>query len=86
MMVGLMYEDPFYDLNYVYAGLLALVYLDLYEADPAAFAQKYAALMRNGFDAPPRDLLRSFLGIDLADTEGLTARAVNVLRKRIERY
>jgi len=29
-MVSLMYEDPLYDVNYVYGGLLALKYYELY--------------------------------------------------------
>lgn len=65
MMIPLMYEDPFYDLNYVYGGLLGLQYYRMLKSDPEGFRRKYLALLKNGFDAPPDVLLRRFLGIDL---------------------
>lgn len=86
MMITLMYEDPFYDLNYVYAGLLALVYYDLYEQDREGFSKKYEALMENGFDAEPTDLLKKTIGIDLADSDALVAHAMNVLREKVGEY
>jgi oligoendopeptidase F len=63
--VSLMYEDPLYDVNYVYGGLLALKYYQLYTANRKAFAPRYAALLKNGFDAPPAELLKRFLNVDL---------------------
>jgi oligoendopeptidase F len=63
--VSLMYEDPLYDVNYVYGGLLALKYYQLYTANREDFAPRYAALLKNGFDAPPAELLKRFLNIDL---------------------
>ena len=86
MMIPLMYEDPFYDVNYVYAGLLALVYYDLYEENPNDFAKAYSALMENGFDDKPDALLRRSLGIDLSDPAVLVARAVKVLRRKVDQY
>lgn len=65
MMIPLMYEDPFYDVNYVYAGLLALKYLELYTSNREDFVPRYIALMKNGFNAPAAALLKQFLGIDL---------------------
>jgi oligoendopeptidase F len=67
MNVQLMYEDPFYDINYVYGGLLALKFYEMYERDPQRFVPRYLALMRNGFDAPPAQLLKRFLDVDLRD-------------------
>ena len=67
MNIGLMYEDPFYDINYVYGALLALKFYEMYTRDPAHFVPRYIALMRNGFDAPPEILLKRFLDIDLHD-------------------
>jgi oligoendopeptidase F len=64
-LVTLMYEDPFYDLNYVYAGLLALKYYERFEADRDGFRTAFVALLKNGFDAPPDRLLQRFLNIDL---------------------
>lgn len=70
--VSLMYEDPLYDVNYVYGGLLALKYYQLYSADPEDFVPRYTALLKNGFDAPPVTLLKRFLKIDLLDPSFVT--------------
>jgi len=64
--VSLMYEDPLYDVNYVYGGLLALKYYDLYTTRREWFVPRYVALLKNGFNQPPADLLNRFLGIDLS--------------------
>jgi oligoendopeptidase F len=53
-MVDLMYEDPLYDVNYMYAGLLALKYYQLYSTRPEWFVPRYIALLTNGFTQPPR--------------------------------
>jgi len=63
--VSLMYEDPLYDVNYVYGGLLALKYYDLYTTRREWFVPRYIALLKNGFNQPPAELLNRFLGIDL---------------------
>jgi len=68
-MVSLMYEDPLYDVNYVYGGLLALKYYHLYSTRPGWFVPRYMALLKNGFDAPPDELLKRFLEIDLSSSE-----------------
>jgi oligoendopeptidase F len=82
MMIPLMYEDPFYDVNYVYGGLLALKYYELYTRDPKHFVPQYIALMSNGFDAPPATLLKKFLNIDLNDPN-LVSDAVKIIEKRV---
>jgi oligoendopeptidase F len=61
-----MYEDPLYDVNYVYGGLLALKYYDLYTTRREWFVPRYIALLKNGFNQPPAELLNQFLGIDLS--------------------
>lgn len=66
--VSLMYEDPLYDVNYVYGGLLALKYYDLYTTRREWFVPRYIALLKNGFNHPPAELLHQFLGIDLSGT------------------
>ena len=63
--LSLMYEDPLYNINYVYGGLLALKYYQLYTADREHFLPRYIALLKNGFDAPPAVLLQQYLSIDL---------------------
>lgn len=63
---SLMYEDPLYDVNYVYGGLLALKYYDLYTTRREWFVPRYVALLKNGFNQPPAELLHRFLGIDFS--------------------
>jgi oligoendopeptidase F len=65
-MVSLMFEDPLYDVNYMYGGLLALKYYQLYTARREWFVPRYIALLKNGFNQPPAELLNQFLGIDLS--------------------
>ncbi len=80
--VSLAYEDPLYDVNYMYAGLLALKYFQLYSQRPDWFASHYLALLENGFDRPPAELLRNFLEIDL-EGDSLLADDLQLLDKRL---
>jgi oligoendopeptidase F len=83
MLVPLMYEDPFYDINYVYGALLALKYYELYARDPSRFVPRYIALMSHGFDAPPAVLLKRFLDIDLNDPH-LVADACRIVKEKVD--
>jgi oligoendopeptidase F len=83
MDVTLMYEDPFYDVNYVSGALLALNFYEMYRRDPKSFVPNYLALMRNGFDAPPEVLLQRFLKIDLHDPR-LISNAVKVIEEKVK--
>ena len=78
----LYFIDPFYDTNYLFAGLLALAYLRQFEQDPRDFERRYVALLSNGFDAPPRELLQRFMRIDLADGAGLVRDATAAIAAR----
>lgn len=82
MNISLMYEDPFYDINYVYGVLLALKFYELYTRDAQHFVPRYIALMRNGFDAPPAILLKRFLDIDLNDPR-LMSDVLRVLEDKV---
>ena len=82
MTISLMYEDPFYDINYVYGALLALNFYAIYLRDKEYFVPRYLALMRNGFVAPPTVLLKRFLDLDLHDPR-LMANALSVLEEKI---
>ena len=66
--VSLMFEDPLYDVNYIYGGLLALKYFQLYSTRRDWFVSRYIALLKNGFNQPPAELLNRFLQIDLTGT------------------
>jgi oligoendopeptidase F len=78
----LFYEDPLYDINYVYGALLALKYYEMLAQDPRPFVKNYISLMRNGFDAPPELLLSKFLKIDLHDP-GLVTGAVQIIENKL---
>jgi oligoendopeptidase F len=81
--VSLMYEDPLYDVNYVYGGLLALKYYQLYQSDREHFVPRYVALLKNGFDADPATLLKKFLGIDLFSPQ-LLSDDIQLLNARMD--
>lgn len=79
---ALFYEDPLYDINYVYGALLALKYYEMYSRNPKEFVPHYIALMKNGFDAPPDVLLKRYLEIDLRDLN-LINDAVKLLDNKV---
>jgi oligoendopeptidase F len=83
MKLSLMYEDPFYYVNYVYGAMLALKFYEMYTRDPEHFIPRYIALMKNGFDAPPAILLRRFLDIDIHNPE-LVSNAVSMIEKKVD--
>lgn len=78
----LYFTDPLYDVNYLYAGLLALRYFTDLQADPASFAPRFVAMLRNGFNAPPEVLEKRFLGIELSDEANLVANACALIDAR----
>ncbi len=78
----LFFTDPLYDVNYLYAGLLALQYFSDFERDPARFSPRYVALLKNGFNDTPAALERRFLGIDLNDEPALVANASALITAR----
>ena len=78
----LYFTDPFYDVNYLFAGLLALEYLRLYEQSPKDFATHYVAMLQNGFTDAPERLLQTYLQIDLKDEVKLVSHATELIRRR----
>jgi len=81
--MSLAYEDPLYNVNYLYGGLLALQYYKQWKAAPQTFAPAYVALLQNGFDDTPANLLKRFLGIDLKDEATLVANAQSVAEEKL---
>jgi oligoendopeptidase F len=79
---SLAFEDPFYDVNYMYASMLALKYFQLFKEKPDWFLPRYRALLENGFDDTPQHLLGKFLGID-PDSPALLDSAVHVVDGRL---
>jgi oligoendopeptidase F len=78
----LYFTDPNYDVNYLFAGLLALEYMHRFEGDPRGFPRRYLAFLRNGFTDTPQALERKFLGIDLDDPERLVKDAAELIGRR----
>jgi oligoendopeptidase F len=84
MLIPLLFEDPFYDLNYVYGGILGLEYYRRVRADPA-FASSFVCLLKHGFDDTPQNLLAHGIGLDLGDPR-LAASSFAVLRGKLDEY
>ncbi|HET6276324.1 MAG TPA: M3 family metallopeptidase [Candidatus Cybelea sp.] len=78
----LFFTDPLYDVNYLYAGLLALQYFSDFEREPSGFSRRYVALLKNGFNDTPAALERRFLGIDLTNEPALVANAGALIERR----
>ena len=78
----LYFSDSFYDVNYLFAGLLALEYLHRFERDPQDFERRYVALLKNGYDDTAAALLRRFLDIDLDDGATLVRDATDLIDRR----
>jgi oligoendopeptidase F len=69
MTKSLMFQDPLYLVNYLYAGLLATKMFDMVKHDPVGFQKRYLDLLRNGFYAPPDQLLAKFFGHEPSQRE-----------------
>ncbi|HZY95912.1 MAG TPA: M3 family metallopeptidase [Candidatus Cybelea sp.] len=81
----LFFTDPLYDVNYMYAGLLALQYFADLQSDPGSFPQRYVALLKNGFNDAPAALEKRFLGIDFSNEAGLVANGAALIDTRTRR-
>jgi oligoendopeptidase F len=69
----LMFQDPLYLANYLYAGLLATKMFAMATTDPRDFQKRYEAMMASGFDAPPKEILKRFFGRDLSPSDVVEA-------------
>jgi oligoendopeptidase F len=78
----LYFTDPLYDVNYLFAGLLALEYFRQFEADPQNFSRRYVSLLKNGFTDTPQRLAAKFLGIDLDNSERMVSNATTLIEER----
>jgi len=78
----LLFQDPFYYINYLYAGIIAI---DLYaeaKAHPETFPERYETLLRRGYDAPPMTLLAPLLGKN-QNSDALEKSAFGVIREKM---
>ncbi len=78
----LIFEDPLYLVNYLYAGLLATRMYVLLQDDPNGFRERYRRLLEGGFSASPEVLLRRLFGRDLS-REQLVADDMAFLESKI---
>jgi oligoendopeptidase F len=76
---SLLFEDPLYLVNYLYAAVVAVALYDRIHTD-RDFASKYEALLRRGFDAGPQALLAS-MNVRL-DDPGLVKAASRLIRSK----
>ena len=73
MRKTLLFDDPLYLVNYLYAAVVAVALYDRAHTDPD-FASKYEDLLRRGFDAEPQSILAR-MGIRLDDPSLVKAAA-----------
>jgi oligoendopeptidase F len=78
----LYFTDPLYDVNYLFAGLLALEYWQQFENDPRGFPPRYLAFLKGGFTDTPQALERKTLGIELEDGAALVDNAASMIKRR----
>lgn len=81
--IRLMFDDPFYDVNYALAGLVALELYARSKSDPAHFFPAYRTLLASGFTAPADELLRRYVGIDIR-APNFVAEALSAAQSKID--
>jgi oligoendopeptidase F len=84
MKKGLLYEDPLYLLNYLYAALVACRFHAMSEADPEGFRTRYLALLQQGYDTPSDEALRRTMGFGL-DAGALLDDALRLMSERTQK-
>jgi oligoendopeptidase F len=81
MRKRLLFDDPLYLVNYLYAAVVAVALYDRAHTD-LDFASKFEALLRSGFDAEPQAILAR-MGIRL-DDPSLVKAAARLLQTRTD--
>lgn len=83
MKKKLMFEDPLYLINYLYAALVACKFYELDKADPAAFQARYAAFLKDGFELPADALLKKHFGFGL-ESAPLLDGVLKLMNERVD--
>jgi oligoendopeptidase F len=81
--IALLFEDPFYDINYTWADLVAVQLFKNAIADPNGFAERYSRALAAGFDRPADAWVQQWLGIDLRDPR-LVKQALEALQPYVD--
>jgi oligoendopeptidase F len=79
----LLFDDPLYNVNYLYAILISCKLYQQAHDDPAGFAPKYAALLKNGFDAPAGALMKKYMGFSL-DNQTLLNSTLHLMQEKTQ--
>lgn len=69
MSKRLFVNDPLYLFNYLYSGALASKMFTMVKKDPADFERRFPPLLRDGFGAPPMQILEKFFGHPISHAE-----------------
>ncbi len=77
----LLFDDPLYNVNYLYAILISCKFYEMVQEDQPGFEKKYLALLKNGFDAPANDLFKKFMGFNL-DNDALLNSTLQLMRNK----
>jgi oligoendopeptidase F len=77
------YQAPLYTINHTLGHVLSLLYFQQYRRDPKRFTPRYLALLKNGFDDTPDNLLRKFLNINFRD-KSLIETALSLVKPRLD--
>lgn len=80
MRKRLLYEDPLYLVNYLYAALVACKLYEMDKADSIDFQKRYMTLLREGFDAPAAELIKRNMGFTLNES-ALLSGAMDLIRQ-----
>jgi len=76
------FDVPMYNVNYVFAQALALVFFDKILNEPG-FVDRYISMLRSGFDKPAPEIIRETTGVDMLDPEVLSS-GFNFIEAKIE--
>lgn len=75
----LVFEDPLYNANYLFAILITCKLYQLHLDDPKGFAAKYHALLSNGFNEPAAISIKHYMGFEL-NYSNLLADAIKLMK------
>lgn len=78
----LVFDDPLYNINYLFAMLVTCKFYQLHISNPQNFAQNYTTLLRSGFNQPVKELLKEHMGFDL-DYNKLLNESLELMRNKI---
>ncbi|WP_213807387.1 M3 family metallopeptidase [Granulicella sp. dw_53] len=81
MRKKLLFEDPLYLVNYLYASIVACSLYEQAHSDPN-FPEKYIHLLQGGFNASP-DILMTSVGVDINDA-ALVDKACRLLERKLD--